>query len=120
MHAHGHGDFQFCADAIRAGDEHGLFPFFAVEREERAEAADAAEDAGCEGVAGVMPDALLDVVRDSDIHPSIGIFHEKPVRFRFHYRFGQSSRPAVHFEEFMNAAVGGGVYFQLCLIIQIN
>jgi len=89
--AHGHGDFQFCADAIGAGDQHGLFPFFAVERKESAEAADAAEHAGSEGAAGVMPDALLGVVRDGNIHPSIGIFHERPDRFRF--RFGQSSRP---------------------------
>ena len=32
---------------------------------------------------GVMPDALLGVVRDGDIHPSICIFHERAVCFRF-------------------------------------
>jgi hypothetical protein len=66
-----------------------------------AEAADTTEDAGGESAAGAMPDALLGVVRDGDIHPCIGIFHEKPVRSRFRYRFGQSSRPVVHFEEFI-------------------
>jgi hypothetical protein len=30
----------------------------------------------------MMADALLGVVRDGDIHPGIGIFHERAVRFR--------------------------------------
>jgi len=61
MDFHGHGDFELGANAIRAGDEHGLFPLFAVEREERAETADAAENAGGEGAAGMVADALLGV-----------------------------------------------------------
>jgi len=96
--SHGHGDFQFCADAIGAGDEHGLFPFFAVESKESAEAADAAKHAGSEGAAGVMPDALFRVLCNGNIHACIGIFHERPVRFRF--RLGHNSRPAILVEEF--------------------
>ncbi len=74
--AHGHGDFEFGADAIGAGDQHGLSPFFAIEGKERAEAANAAENARSESMAGVMPDALLGFLSDGDIDTGIGVFHE--------------------------------------------
>ena len=83
MNSHGHGDFEFCAYAVRAGDQHGLFPLFPVEREERAEAADAAEHAGSKGAAGVVADSLLRVVGDGDIDSGIGVFHVRVVRLRF-------------------------------------
>ena len=41
---HGHGDLEFCADAIGAGNKDRFLPFFGVEGEERAEATDAAEN----------------------------------------------------------------------------
>ena len=39
-----HGDFQLGADAVGAGNEHGVAPAFAVELKERAEPADAARE----------------------------------------------------------------------------
>src|SRR5712671_4027859 len=83
VYAHSHGDFELGADAVRAGDQHGLFPLFTVEREERAEAADAAEHTGSKGAAGVVADSLLCVVGDGDIDSGIGVFHERVVRLRF-------------------------------------
>ena len=71
MNAHGHGNFQFCADTIGAGNKYRLFPFFGVEREERAETSDAAENAGRKSAAGMMPDALLGVVGDGDVHSCV-------------------------------------------------
>ena len=83
VYAHSHGDSEFCADAVRAGDQHRLLPLFRVEGKERAEAANAAEHAGSEGAAGMVADSLLRVIRDGDVHPGVGIFHERVVRIRF-------------------------------------
>src|SRR6266853_6128890 len=122
MDFHGHGDFELGADAIRAGDEHGLFPLFAVEREERAETADAAENAGSESAAGMVADALLGVIRDGDIHSGIGIFHEKPDRSRF-WAFLIGAHPAAHRSltgNHWSAAKGCGSYFQKRLFRSIK
>ena len=75
VHAHGHGDFQLCAHAIGARNQHRLLPFFVVERKERAKATDAAEDARSKRAAGMMPDALLGFVSDGNIDTGIGVFH---------------------------------------------
>src|SRR6185295_17242039 len=40
----GERNFQFCADSVDAGDEHGLLEAARIEREEPTEAADLAED----------------------------------------------------------------------------
>ena len=77
MHAHGHGHFEFCADAIGARNQHRLFPFFVVQREQRAEAPDAAKDSGSKRAAGMMPDALLGFLGDGDIDTGIGVFHRQ-------------------------------------------
>src|SRR5258708_34216393 len=114
VHAHGHGDLEFCADAIRAGNEHGLFPFFAVAREESAEPANAAENPGSERAAGMVADALLGVIRDGNIHSGIGIFHEKPDRSRF-WTFLIGAHPAAHRSLkgiHWSAAEGCSGYFQ--------
>ena len=94
--AHGHGDFQLGADAIRARNENGLFPLFIVESEERAEAADSAEDTAGERTVGVMPDALLHFFGDSDVHSGIGVFHR--VCFAF-VLSGSRFASVVHFAE---------------------
>jgi len=59
MHAHGEGDLQLCADAVRAGDEQRLAPAFAIERKERAECADTADDVASKRAAGQPCNALL-------------------------------------------------------------
>ena len=82
VHAHSHGDFELGPHAVRARDEHRLSPFLAVERKKRAETADTAEYAGSERAAGMVANSLLRVIRDGDIHSGIGIFHERPARFR--------------------------------------
>src|SRR5258708_356579 len=122
MDFHGHGDFELGADAICAGDEDGLFPFFAVEREERAETADTAENTRSESAAGMVADALLGVIRDSDIHSGIGIFHEKPDRSRF-WAFLIGAHPAAHRSltgNHWSAAKGCGSYFQKRLFRSIK
>src|SRR5713226_2083427 len=114
MDFHGDGDFELGADAIRAGDEHGLFPLFAVEREERAETADAAENARSESAAGMVADALLGVIRDGDIHSGIGIFHERSDRSRFR-TFLIGAQSAAHRSltgNHWSAAKGCGSYFK--------
>ena len=83
VHAHCHGDFQLGADAIGARNENRLFPLLVVEREERAETADTAEDAAGESAVGVMPDALLHFVGDSDVHSGVGVFHRGGFAFVF-------------------------------------
>src|SRR5207249_7124655 len=90
VYAHSHGDLELCADAVRAGDQHGLFPLFPVEREERAEAADAAEHTGSERAAGMVADSLLGVLGDGDVDSGIGVFHERANRFRFRFCCGRT------------------------------
>ena len=79
VHAHGHGDFQLGADAIGAGNQDGLFPFFKIESKQAAKTADATENAGREGAAGVMANPLLGVVGNGDVHSSVCVSHEGPV-----------------------------------------
>jgi hypothetical protein len=45
----------------------------------------------------MVADSLLGIVSNSDVHASIGIFHERPVRFRF--CSGRTVPPGVHAEE---------------------
>ena len=75
VHPHGHSDFELCADAICARNQHGFLPLFVVEGEERAEAADAAEHAGSKRAAGMMPDALLGFIGGGNVYTGIGVFH---------------------------------------------
>ena len=79
MDASGHGDFEFGADTVGAGNENWLFPFLLVEREERAESTDAAENTGGEGMAGMMANALLGGVGYGYVYSCVGVFHGSPV-----------------------------------------
>jgi hypothetical protein len=45
----------------------------------------------------MVADSLFGVVSDGDVHAGIGIFHEKPVRFRF--CSGRTVPPGVLAEE---------------------
>ena len=73
--AGGGGDFQLGADAIGAGNQHGLSPALQVQSEERAEGADAAEDAARKSARGHAADALFGLVRARNIHTGIGVAH---------------------------------------------
>jgi len=82
VNSHGHGDFEFGADAIGAGDEDRFLKFFVIEGEEPAESTDATEDGGREGAAGEMTNALLGVIGYGDIDSGIRVFHgEAPQQF---------------------------------------
>ena len=75
VHAHGRGDFELGADAIGAGDQHGLAPALQVEGEQRAERADAAEHAARKGARGHAANPFLGLIGAGDIHAGIGIAH---------------------------------------------
>ena len=93
--SHGHGDFQFGADAIGAGNKNGFFPLFVVEGKERAEPADAAENAAGERAVGMVPDALLHFTSATAMFstPASAYFIEGDSLSFFGRRFA----PVVHF-----------------------
>src|SRR5882757_9618793 len=78
MHSRGHGHFELGAHSVRAGNEHRLFPFFAIQGEKRAESADAAQDSWRECPASMVADSLLRGIRQRNVHTGIGVFHEGP------------------------------------------
>ena len=75
VHAHGRGNLELGADAVGAGDQHGLAPALDVERKEGAEGADAAEDAAREGARGHAANPFLGLFGAGDIHAGIGVAH---------------------------------------------
>src|SRR6267154_3137278 len=78
MHSRGHGHFELGAHSVRAGNEHRLFPFFAIQGEKRAKSADAAQDSWRECPASMVADSLLRGIRQRNVHTGIGVFHEGP------------------------------------------
>ncbi len=76
VNVHGHGDFQFGAHAIGAGDQHRLFPFF-IQRKQSAERTDAADHAARKRARCQAPDALLGLIRKRNIHTCFGVVHER-------------------------------------------
>ena len=73
-------EFEFCADAINAGDEDGLFVFSNIEGEETAEAADFAEDFRPVRGGEELRQGGFDFVAEVDVHAGACI------RFLFHLR----------------------------------
>src|SRR5712692_8693628 len=105
MHSGGHGHFKFGSDAVRAGHQHRLFPFLAVQREQRAKSADASEHARRESSARVVADALLGRVGDGDVHSGIGVFHGSPAGVSLSSR--RTKLPVVVLEENASVPPGG-------------
>ncbi len=75
VHVHRDGDFQLGAHAVRARNQNRFFVFFLVQLEQRAEAPDSPEHSICKSTRGEMADAIFGVVRDSDVHSSVCVFH---------------------------------------------
>src|SRR2546430_15373334 len=52
----------------------------------------------------MVANSLLHVIRDGDVHSGIGIFHERPARFRFRtFLIGAYSAARRHRKEFIEA-----------------
>src|ERR1043165_632074 len=75
MYIHRNCDFQLCAHAIGAGNQNRLFVFSCVQFEQRAKTTDASKNSICKRAGGKMADTILRVIRDSNIHSSVGISH---------------------------------------------
>src|SRR5207245_1951480 len=83
--------------SVRAGNEHRLFPFFAIQGEERAKSADTAQHSRRERPASMVADSLLRGIRQRNVHTGIGVFHEGPSSIRV-WR-GRTKIPVVLFLE---------------------
>src|SRR6267142_3310562 len=97
MHSRGHSHFELGAHSVRAGNEHRLFPFFAIQSEKRAKSADAAQHSRRERPASMVTDSLLRGIRQRNVHTGIGVFHEGPSSIRV-WR-GRTKVPVVLFLE---------------------
>src|SRR6202023_89649 len=93
------------SDAVRAGDQHRLFPLLSVHREQRAKSADAAEDSRRKGPARVVTDALLGCVSDCYVHSGVGILHGSPGGISLSYE--RTNAPVVLFREKARVPPGG-------------
>src|SRR5882757_5311312 len=82
MHSRGHGHFELGAHSVCAGNEHRLFPFFAIQGEKRAKSADTAQHSRRERPASMVTDSLLRGIRQRNVHTGIGVFHEGPSSIR--------------------------------------
>jgi len=69
----GEGDFEFRADSVHAGDEHGVFHAAQVRAEEAAEAADFAQNLGSMGGADEGVDSFFDLVAEVHIDSGSGV-----------------------------------------------
>ncbi len=87
---HGEGELELGADAVGAGDEHGLAVFFDIEGEQAAETADLAEHLRAVGGGEQPRQRGLDAIAEINVHPRAGIsflFHRKGIRNEFATRW---------------------------------
>jgi hypothetical protein len=71
--------FQLRADAVGAGDEHGVAVALLVEAEEAAEQADVGQDGGREGGASQLLDASHRFVAGVDVNAGLAVVHGRKV-----------------------------------------
>ncbi len=82
------GKLEFCADAIDACDEHGVFHSAEVRAEEPAEAPNFPEDLRAVGLGDHLLDALFDGVAEGEVHACgcVGGFGRLGGRFHRQWR----------------------------------
>src|SRR6185312_7838345 len=73
VQVHHESKFQFCADAIHAGDQHRLAKLLLVDGIHAAEAADLAHHSFGKGAMGQVLDALLGTVGAINVDAAVGI-----------------------------------------------
>ena len=76
MAIEGEGELQLGADAIDAGDQHGVAGE-SLQREESAEGADLPQNTGAEGAAGQLLDAGFGFACGVDIDAGVAIAHRR-------------------------------------------
>src|SRR5439155_15077794 len=86
VHVHGDGHFQLRSHAIGARNQNWFFEFFLVEFKQCAEVSDATEHSVRKRARGKMADAILRVVRDSDIDSGVCVSHVRALRATFTFR----------------------------------
>src|SRR5271169_1283558 len=78
MHAHRHRNLQLGSHPVCTRYQHRFFPALPIQCKERPKPTDTSENSGGKGFAREMPDALLRVIGDSDVHSCVGVFHLRP------------------------------------------
>ena len=92
VQVHLEGELQLGADAVHAGDQHGVEVFLLVDGKQPAKAADLAQHAAVKGLLREILDALLGAIGALDVHTGIGVGDRRVLRSCAVPRVGIPSR----------------------------